>query len=237
MFVFFDDILVYSSSWSEHLSHVRLALETLRTHQLYAKPSKCTFATTQVGYLGHIIGKNGIAMDPEKVRVMVQWPVPRNIKALRGFLGLTGYYRRFMKSYGSIAKPLTQLLQKGGFQWNEEAEKAFQNLKAAMVSAPVLKPPDFSKDFLVECDACGQGVGAVLMQEGHPIAYFSQALKGKNLQLSTLPIETGTSHIRIRHIGVMNYGNGNGKVSSRQVSWCVSLCVSFFLLVSPLEQC
>jgi hypothetical protein len=116
---------------------------------------------------------------------MVAWPIPTSIKSLRGFLGLIGYYRKFIKGYGIIAAPLTALLKKNAFHWTLVATEAFLNLKKAVTSPPVLRLLDFSKTFTIECDACGTGLGAILMQEGQPIAYLSKALKGQSLFLST----------------------------------------------------
>lgn len=167
------------------MRQLQIVLSLLRKHNLFAKMSKCTFASQQVDYLGHIISKDGVKADPQKVEAMVHWHIPKNVKELRGFLGLTGYYRRFVKDYGKLAKPLTELLKKGSFSWSTEATLAFEKLKTAMSSTPVLALPDFDAPFMIETDASGRGIGAVLSQYKHPIAYFSKALGPRHLQLST----------------------------------------------------
>ncbi|XP_042972766.1 uncharacterized protein LOC122304569 [Carya illinoinensis] len=183
--VFFYDILIYSRDEEAHLLHLQLTFDILRANQLYAKLSKCAFACLEVAYLGHLISGQGVRADPEKIKAMLNWPPPQSLKALRGFLGLTGYYRRFVKGYEAITATLTNLLKKDSFTWDETAQAAFDKLKTAMSEPPVLALPNFLKPFVIECDASGEAIGAVLMQAGRPIAFFSQALKGRSLRLST----------------------------------------------------
>ena len=160
--VFFDDILIYSATWTEHLQHLRAVLDILHEHQLHLKRSKCSFAAASVHYLGHVISPDGVAMDASKVAAVQSWPQPRSARGLRGFLGLAGYYRRFVKDYGILAAPLTSLLRKEGFSWSDDAAKAFSTLKEALSSTLVLHLPDFSSEFTVNCDASGSGFGAML---------------------------------------------------------------------------
>jgi len=134
--------------------------------------------------LGHIISDQGVSTDPAKTQAMLQWPIPTSFIELRAFLGLTGYYRKFVKNYGIIAKPLTLLLRNKQFQWTDQANTTFHNLKTAMTTTPVLALPKFQAQFTVETDACIDGIGAVLMQNGQPIACLSKALGEKHKQLS-----------------------------------------------------
>lgn len=183
--VFFGDILVYSKSWQEHLMHLHIILSLLCDNQLFAKRSKCRFGVTSIDYLGHIISEHGVAVDPAKIEAVLSWPTPSTAKEVRGFLGLAEYYRKFIRHFGGIAAPLSHLLSKDGFHWTAKAETAFGALKQILTSPTVLELLDFSQPFVIECDATGVGLGAVLTQHGKPIAYFSEALKGTSLRLST----------------------------------------------------
>ena len=183
--VFFDDILVYSKSWNDHLSHLQIVFDILSINQLFVKESKCQFGVTQVTYLGHIISEKGVSVDPEKIQAVVTWPKPTTARAVRGFLGLAGYYRKFISHFGGIAASLTKILTKDQFKWSSEAEEAFHKLKEVLTNLLTLRLPDFTQRFVIECDASGTGIGAVLTQYNHPVAYFSEALKGSTLALST----------------------------------------------------
>ncbi|PNX92970.1 Ty3/gypsy retrotransposon protein, partial [Trifolium pratense] len=172
--VFFDDILVYSMSLEDHLKHLESVFQALIQGEFFLKQSKCLLAQRRLEYLGHVVSAGGVCPEPSKIQAILDWPLPTNITALRGFLGLTGFYRKFIQRYASIASPLTSLLRKDSFHWNPEATIAFNALKLAMTSAPTLALPDFSKPFILETDASGIAMGAVLMQDSHPIAFFSK---------------------------------------------------------------
>ncbi|XP_050387420.1 uncharacterized protein LOC126803710 [Argentina anserina] len=174
--VFFDDILIYSKDLESHMQHLEMVFRILHDNKLKLKESKCVFAQHKVQYLGHVISGEGVAADPEKITCLLNWPKPTTVKAMRGFLGLAGYYRRLVRNFGIIAQPLTQMLKANQFQWSPAADTAFEQLKQAVTTTPVLALPDFSKPFTVETDASGTGIGAVLSQDRHPIAYLSKAL-------------------------------------------------------------
>lgn len=159
-------------------------LELLRSHSLFSKASKCSFAQKQVEYPGHVINEQGVGVDPSKIQCIQDWPLPQTVKALRGFIGLIGYYQKIVQGYGVIAKPLTTLLKNGGFTWNEQTKEDFQLLKKAMINTQVLQLPDFSKSFILETNASYGGIRVVLMQDKHPLAYFSKALGHNSMGLS-----------------------------------------------------
>lgn len=183
--VFIDDILIYSKTWEEHIQHVAAVFQILREHQFKVKLSKCFFARQELPYLGHIISAKGVATDPKKVIIVQKWPVPSSVKELRSFLGMAGYYRKFVRNFGIISKPLTNLLRKNvPYVWTSVHDQAFETLKTSLTTAPVLALPDFSKQFVIETDASDKGVGAVLQQDGHPLAFVSKALGIRNQGLS-----------------------------------------------------
>jgi len=197
--VFFDNILIYNSSWVEHLQHVAIVLNELRAHRLHLKRSKCSFGATSVAYLGHVISKDGIAMDADKVAAVAAWPQLRSPRGLRGFLGLAGYYRKFIQGFGVIAAPLTRLLRRDAFSWDEEAETAFQALKGALTTGHVLQMPNFDELFMVDCDASGVGFGAILQQEAGPIAFFSRSFAARHLKLAAYERELIGLAQAVRH--------------------------------------
>ena len=166
--------MVYSKNEEEHREHLRLVLEKLREHQLYAKFSKCEFWLKEVRFLGHVISGEGIAVDPTKVQSVMEWLAPTSVGEIRSFLGLAGYYQRFIENFSKIAKPMTKLLKKDTmFKWKEECEASFQELKRCLVTAPVLILPDIRKEFQVYCNASRLGLGSVLMQDGRVVSYAS----------------------------------------------------------------
>nr|GEV68399.1 hypothetical protein [Tanacetum cinerariifolium] len=185
--VFINDILIYSKTQEEHVEHLRLVLELPKKEKLYAKFYKCEFWLSEVQFLGHVINGNGIHIDPTKIEAVKNWKAPRTLTEVRSFLGLVGYYRRFIENFSKIGKSLTILTQKcKTFDWSEEQELAFQTLKDKLCNAPVLALPEGSEDFVVYCDASGiglgcvlmqRGLGCVLMQRGKVIAYASRQLK------------------------------------------------------------
>jgi hypothetical protein len=182
--VFFDDILIYSSTWAQHLQHVRLILQTLCHNKLAVKQSKCSYGTTSIDYLGHIISNGMVAMDLAKVEAVQAWPRPTTMKALRGFLGLTSYYRKFFQNYGLVARLLTQLLKKEAFAWSTEVEQAFITLKQALVEGSALQLPNFDDAFIVNCDASGMGFDVVLHQDSGPITFYSRPITPQHAKLA-----------------------------------------------------
>jgi hypothetical protein len=180
--VFLDDILIFSKTENEHKQHVRKVLELLRKHKLFAKKSKCEFFQQSVSFLGHVVSAEGISMEQDKVKAITDWPRPKSSTEVRSFLGLAGYYRRFVQGFSRIASPLTELLHNDHkFEWNQEQQQSFDVLKQAISSGPVLIIPDESKPYVVTTDASGFAVGATLAQDQgkglQPIAFLSHKMQ------------------------------------------------------------
>jgi hypothetical protein len=176
--VFIDDILIYSKNEEEHAQHLRIVLTRLREHKLYAKFSKCAFWLEEIQFLGHVLSARGIAVDPSKVKDILEWKPPTTVHQVRSFLGLAGYYRRFIPDFSKLVKPITSLLKNDiKFNWSSKCNEAFEQLKTLLTTAPVLAQPDITKPFDVYCDASDSGLGCVLMQEGRVIAYASRQLR------------------------------------------------------------
>jgi hypothetical protein len=174
--VFFDDILIYSRSWQEHMRHLDEVLSIMKAQSLYAKESKCEFGMTELLYLGHIINAQGVQVHQEKIRTILDWSTPKNVTELRSFFGLCSYYRQFVRGFSQLGAPLTDLTKHGAFIWTEKSQETFDHMKEVMSTCPVFALPDFTLPFVLECDTSGEGIGAVLMQGGHPIVFESRKL-------------------------------------------------------------
>jgi hypothetical protein len=197
--VFFDDILIYSRIPAEHLQHVCAVFTALRVHGLVLKRSKCLFGDRHVQYLGHVISNDSVAMDAKKISAVQAWPFPKTVKALSGFLGLTGYYRKFVHGYGLIATPLMALLKREAFHWTPAATTAFEALKTALTTTLILQLPNFKESFIVDCDASGSGFGTVLHQDHEPIAFFSRQVAPQHVKLVAYECELISLVKVVRH--------------------------------------
>ena len=188
--VFVDDILICSQSEWEHEYHLRIVLQLLRDHQLYAKFSKCEYWITEVRFLGHVVSASGVSVDLEKVEAVMSWERPKSVFEIRSFLGLAGYYRRFIEDFSRIAAPMTRLTRKEvKFDWDDRCEEAFQELKRRLTSAPILIVPDRGQGYTRYCDALRAGLGCVLMQSERVVAYGSRQLKNHEQNYPTHDME------------------------------------------------
>jgi hypothetical protein len=171
------------------VGHLKRVFELLREYKFYANTKKCSFATSQVGFLGYVVSAEGIKMDPSKVQAILEWPVPKTVVEVRSFHGLATFYRRFIKDFSSIAAPLTDCLKQQSLQWTSQADSSFVALKTALTIAPILQVPNFEKVFELDTDASIIGIGGVLSQAGKPIAFFSEKLNGAKLNYCTYDLE------------------------------------------------
>ena len=188
--VFIDDILIYSRSDAEHEEHLRIVLQLLREKELYAKLKKCEFWLREVTFLGHVISADGVAVDPKKIDAIRDWPRPTTVTEVRSFLGLAGYYRRFVEGFAKLSTPLTRLTRKGiKFVWSEACQRSFDELRQRLTSAPILALPVMGEGFVIYSDASHSGLGCVLMQHGRVIAYASRQLKDYEKNYPTHDLE------------------------------------------------
>jgi hypothetical protein len=197
--VLIDDILVYSKSTEEYEEHLWVMLQRLWDHQLYANFSKCEFWINEVSFLGHMISPEGITMDTGKVRDGLDWKPPKSVHQVHNFLGLAGYYRRFISNFSKISKPITELLKKDNkYVWSKDCDEAFKTLKKLLTTSPVLAQPDIAKSFDMYCDASSTGLGCVLMQEGWVISYSSRQLRCHEENYPTHELELATVVMALR---------------------------------------
>ena len=183
--VYFDDILIYSKNHNAHLGHLSLLFEKHRESQLYANLKKCQFLSNNIQFLGFIVSAQGIKAYPIKVQEILEWETPTNIREVRSFHGLGSFYRRFIRNFSTITAPISNCLKKGDFEWTKSAQEALDKIKELITQAPVLRLPDFSKIYEVACDASNVGIGGVLSQESHPIAFYSEKLDSSKFNYST----------------------------------------------------
>eukprot|EP00795_Rhopilema_esculentum_P006818 gene6818-12410_t len=211
---FLDDVIVFSATWEDHLKHLEEILTRISKAGLTANPKKCSLAMNEAHYLGHIVGNGKVRPEADKVKAVRDFLRPESKKQVRSFLGLTGYYRKFIPSYANIAAPLTDLTKKevkGTIQWTDDCENAFRRLKKALCSSPVLRSPDYSKEFLLQTDASDRGLGAVLSQIGddneeHPVMYLSRKLLDRERRYAVVEKECLAIIWAIQQLRVYLYG-------------------------------
>lgn len=200
--------MVFSSSWSEHLGHIRAFFDRLLAANLTINLSKCEFGRATVTYLGKVVGRGHVRPVEAKVEAICQFPVPTNRREVRRFLGMAGYYRNFCKNFSSVVAPLTDLISpKVAFHWSDSSQQAFENAKALLICAPVLAAPDFSKPFRLAVDASDFGAGAVLLQVAadgveHPICFFSKKFSPQQRVYSTVEKEALALVLAVQHFEV-----------------------------------
>lgn len=220
------------------MAHIHEVLQVLRAEKLFGAQQKCEFGVPEVLFLGYVISAAGLAMDQSKVEAVRSWPIPKTVSDVRSFHGLASFYRRFVDHFSSIMAPITSCMKDGKFQWTPEATSAFELIKIKLTTAPILVLPDFSATFELHTDASKLGIGAVLSQQGRPIAYFSEKLAGARFRYSTYDVEfyaiiqaikhwrhylvhrefiLFTDHDALRHL------DSQAKVSSRHASWIAYL--------------
>lgn len=227
--VYLDDIIIYGNSIEQHTERLNKVLKRLEEANLYVQLTKCTFAVTEVEYLGHIVSRDGVKPDPKKIKSIVEYPQPKTVKDIRAFLGLTGYYRRFIKNFADIAKPMTELTKKEkDFSWGQSQQKAFETLRNSLCHEPVLRYPDFSKPFLLSTDASSVAIGAILSQmhngQEHPVAYASRQLNKAERNYGATERELLALVWATKHFRCYLYGNKFTAITDHSaLKWMLSL--------------
>ena len=232
--VYFDDILIYSANIDLHFQHLREVLIVLSREKFYAAITKCSFMTDSVLFLGYVVSKDGLSVDESKVIAVKQWPIPTTIHEVRSFHGLVSFYRRFIPDFSTIMAPITDCMKASKFLWTTEATKAFNQIKEKLTTAPILALPDFSQPIELHCDASKIGIGAVLSQNGKPMAYFSEKLSGSKLNYNTYNLEFYAIICTLKHWSSylayhefvlysdhdgLKHINRQDKLSSRHANW------------------
>lgn len=232
--LYFDDILIFSSLLSDHLTHLRDVLLILRREKLFGAAKKCKFGVDQVLLLGYIISANGLKVDPSKISAIQSWPIPRSITDVRSFHGLASFYMRFVPHFSGLMSLIMNCMKGSPFVWTEEANRAFQLIKNKLITAPVLILHDFSKPFELHCDASKLGIGAVLSQTGRPVAFFSEKIAGSQERYSTYDVELYAVMQAVKHWrhylfhhefvlftdhDALKHMDSHDKVSARHAGW------------------
>ena len=236
--VYFDDILIFSTDLDSHLRDLHDVLSILRQQQLFGARKKCVFGAAQVLFLGYIISSQGLKVDPSKIEAIKTWPVPKTITDVRSFHGLASFYRRFVRNFSALTAPLTDCMRGTRFHWTEDAEVAFRTIKDKLITAPILALPDFSTVFELHCDACKTGIGAVLSQQGRPVAFYSEKIAGARARYSTYDVEFYAIVQAVRHWrhylfhqefilftdhDALKHLDSQSKISARHASWIAYL--------------
>ncbi|GBL97396.1 Retrovirus-related Pol polyprotein from transposon 297 [Araneus ventricosus] len=214
--VYLDDIIIVGRTFEEHLNNIRKVFQRLQKANLKLSPKKCRFFRKEVSYLGHIISADGVKTDPEKTKAVVDWPRPETVHELRSFLGLCSFYRRFVRNFSTIARPLHKPTEaRSNFNWTEECEKSFNTLKLALITSPVLTYLRTDKEFILDTDASNEGIGAVLSQkignEERVIAYFSKSLEHFHHYLYGRKFLLRTDHASLRCL--LNFREPEGQIA------------------------
>lgn len=245
--VYLDDILIFSKTLDDHMMHTRKVFEKLREEKLLINLKKCSFVKKELVYLRFVISAEGLKMDAEKVRAILEWPTPRSATEVRSFHGLASFYRKFIKSFSSICGPLTETMRgdRKEFKWTTGADKSFNLLKEKVTEQPVLALPDFNKVFQVDCDASGIAIGAVLSQEDRPVAYFSEKLNDAKRKYSVYDQEfyaivqalkkwrhylLPNEFVLYTNHQALQYLNTQGKLNQRHLKWVEFLQSYIFVL-------